>query len=121
MKLRNFLLMFYISMVAPALAVENLHENFNSLVVLSKNETWRAARRLHDQRVIVEINYKGKVSTYKPPVPTSVLISASNQNWGDNEYLLTIWQEGVYVTVLRIFDPKVPAQQAIWEKYSLGY
>lgn len=117
--MRTLLIIFSFVTCLTATAGEGLHENFNPTVELFKSDSWKAVRKLVGTKVRLEISRKGKTSIFQPPVGSSMLMRAHTQKWGASEYLITLWQEGVHTTVLRIFNP-TQAKPMIWEKYSVG-
>lgn len=103
-----------------AFAIDNLHTDFNTSLSLAKTKDWTCLRKLDENRVRLEFLLGEKMATYNPPVAGAVLQRAQLQRWGDTEYLVTLWQEGVHATAVRVFDPSASEGPMVWQKYSVG-
>ncbi|MGE0763574.1 MAG: hypothetical protein AB7N80_09885 [Bdellovibrionales bacterium] len=127
--IRRILLPSWILLITVvAGARENLQRDFNPSVILAKTAHWQAVRKLEDNKVNLQFIPVGAAAasgaeaatSYNPPVPSSFLRSARLSRFGQHDYLVTVWQEGVHTTVLRIYDPKDASGPLIWQKHSVG-
>lgn len=106
-------------LVGTSAAAQTYVQDHRGKIQLVKTPEWTAYRLLQDDGVRLRFETEKARVEYRPPIPSSQLLTAKRAEWGGRAYLITYWQEGVSTTALRVFDPGSGGLK-VYEKYSMG-
>lgn len=141
LKTKSFLLKLSLLMgisfqSSVSLSEDDLHLDTSENLVLAETNSIRVSRKRDStQRVSLEFEQlipkvpdktnggkiEARVATiYRPPTVSSQLVTVELKKFSGRNYLVTIWQDGVNTSCLRIFDLERISEPFIWQKSSVG-